>query len=102
MDVNKRIRELMAERGWSEYTLREKSGLGQSTINNIFARNTVPKIATLEPIAAAFGMTLSQFFAEGEEAFPLTPEQRELLDDFSALGAEQKKTILNLIRQMQR
>ena len=48
MDVLQRIRELMEERGWSSYRLAVASGLSQSTIANMFRRNTVPSIPTLE------------------------------------------------------
>lgn len=98
MDVNKRIRELMKKRGWSEYELMQRSGLEQSTLNNIFSRGTVPKIATLERIVTAFGMTLSQFFAEGEEGFPLTQEQKELLEHWSSLDDQRKKALLTLMK----
>ena len=64
MDARMRIRELMGERQWSEYRLALASGLSQSTISNIFKRNTVPSVATLEAICAAFGISLAQFFAE--------------------------------------
>ena len=42
MDAKARIRELMQERGWSEYRLAIASGLSQSTVANIFNRNTTP------------------------------------------------------------
>ena len=49
MDTIKRLRELLIERGWSEYRLMKESGLAQSTISNIFRRNSIPSIPTLEP-----------------------------------------------------
>ena len=66
MDAKARIKELMAERNWSEYRLAIASGLSQSTVANIFNRNTTPSVATLESICAGFGITLAQFFAEGD------------------------------------
>ena len=76
MDAKARIRELMAERKWSEYRLAIASGLSQSTVANIFNRNTTPSVATLESICAGFGITLAQFFAEGEMV-ELTEEQAD-------------------------
>ena len=55
----------MNERGWSEYRLAKESGLSQSTISNLFVRNTLPSIATLEIICKSFGITLAQFFEDG-------------------------------------
>ena len=66
MDVHERLMELLDERGWSEYRLARESGLSDSTIHNIYKRNTSPSIPTLETICKGFGITLSQFFAEGE------------------------------------
>ena len=68
MDTKARITELMIRHGWSEYRLAKESGLSQSTISNMFSRNTMPSISTLEVICDAFGLTLAQFFSEGEQA----------------------------------
>ena len=65
MDAKQRIRELLTELNWSEYRLAIESGLSQSTVANIFNRNTTPSVATLEMICNGFGITLAQFFAEG-------------------------------------
>ena len=77
MDAKAIIKELMEERGWSEYRLAIASGLSQSTVANIFNRNTTPSVATLESICNGFGITLAQFFAEGDMV-ELTEEQKEM------------------------
>lgn len=99
MDAKARIRELMAERNWSEYRLAIASGLSQSTVANIFNRNTTPSVATLESICAGFGITLAQFFAEGDMV-ELTEEQREMFSAWSSLSKDQKKVLSELIRVM--
>lgn len=99
MDAKQRIRELMAQRQWSEYRLAIASGLSQSTIANIFSRNTTPSIATLESICSAFGITLAQFFSEGEMV-ELTPEQREIFSAWSSLSTHQKEALSHLIQVM--
>ena len=57
MDAHQRLRQLLDERGWTEYRLSKKCGLSQSTLANIFRRNTVPSISTLEAICDGFGCT---------------------------------------------
>ncbi len=99
MDAKARIRELMEERNWSEYRLAIASGLSQSTVANIFNRNTTPSVATLESICAGFGITLAQFFAEGEMV-ELTEEQREMFSAWSSLSKEQKDVLRQLILVM--
>ena len=64
MDTYSRLRQLMAERNWTAYRLAKESGLSESTLANIFKRNTVPSIATLEAVCSAFGISLAQFFAD--------------------------------------
>lgn len=91
MDVIQRIDDIMKERGWSYYKLSIESWLSSSTITNIYRRNTVPSITTLEAICNAFGITLSQFFAEEEDFVQLSPEQKEMFDNWLCLSENQKK-----------
>lgn len=99
MDVHARLRQLLQERGWTEYRLSKECGLSQSTIGNIFRRNNVPSIATLETICKGFGITLSQFFAEGEMV-EFTPELKELFDNWVNLTPNQKAAVLQLLKAM--
>ena len=99
MDAKAKIKELMQERGWSEYRLAIASGLSQSTVANIFNRNTTPSVATLEIICNGFGITLAQFFAEGDMV-ELTEEQKEMFAAWSALTREQKDVLAQLILVM--
>ena len=98
MNVHARLKHFMAERGWSEYRLAKESGLSQSTISNLFARNNLPSIPTLEIICKAFGITLAQFFADGNFV-ELTDEQNEFFQRWAALKPEQKRLIDELIDQ---
>ena len=99
MDVLNRLKTLLEERGWSEYRLAQVAGLNQSTITNIYRRNTVPTIATLEAVCHAFGITLSQFFAENDaDLVEVTPELKELLDAWAPLTQEQRKIVLQVAR----
>ena len=101
MDTNERLRRFLNERGWTEYKLAKKSGLSQSTIANIYRRNTVPSIATLEAICNGFGITLSQFFAD-EQMVELTPELKDIFDCWIDLTPNQKDAALQMLRAMNR
>lgn len=96
MDVHERLMELLDERGWSEYRLARESGLSDSTIHNIYKRNTSPSIPTLETICKGFGITLSQFFAEGEMV-EMTPELKALFEGWRPLTPQQKKAVLTVV-----
>jgi len=99
MNVSERIEQLMHQRSWSVYRLSKESGLSQSTLSHVFRKDSEPTISTLETICRAFGITLGEFFADGESV-PLTEEQRDILHKWSLLTAEQKQLILNMIANM--
>ena len=77
----------------------DMSGLSHTTLANVFKRNTVPSIPTLEKICAGFGITLSQFFAE-DALVELTPELKELFDGWVNLSAKQKKAVMVMMDAM--
>ncbi len=95
--VRERIFRLMAERGWSRYELAKRAGLSETTIANLFHRCNAPSIFTLEAITKACGVTMAQFFTEGERPVVLSPEQRALLVKWSVLTQKQRALLLEFI-----
>lgn len=100
MDVLNRIKQLRDKRGWSNYRLAKEANISEGSLNNLFRLNNQPTIPTLEAICAGLGITLSQFFAEGDEAVVLDEEQRELLDIWGTLGQDRKVALLELLKKM--
>ncbi len=94
------IRKNREARGWTEYQLAERSGLPQSTISSWYQKGMTPSFSSLEKICDAFGLTLSQFFADGEARLALTPEQRGMLDKWTRLSPVQQRALLNLMDTM--
>ena len=101
MDTHKRLQTLLDERGWSKYRLSKECGLSESTLANIFCRNTEPSIVTLEAICRGFGITLSQFFAEGEMV-EITSELQDVFENWMLMTPEQKSTLLQLMHLINR
>ena len=99
-DILSAITAYREDRGWTEYQLAERSGLPQSTISSWYRKKMVPTLPSLEKICAAFGINLSQLFAEGEAAVSLTDSQRKLLERWSRLSAEQQAVVFALIDKM--
>ena len=99
MDIHARLRQLLQERGWTEYRLSRECNLAQTTIGNIFLRNTMPFLATLETICEGFGITMSQLFAE-DDVVELSPELREVFDCWVSLTPDQKKAALAMLKAM--
>ena len=99
MDAQGRIKQLMEERDWTDYQLAKESNLSHSTVTNMFNRNNAPTLPTLEAVCKAFGITLAQFFTEGNSP-ELTEEQRILFAKWSTLKDDQKQALLALIDTM--
>lgn len=99
-DVLSAITKYREERGWTEYQLAERSGLPQSTISSWYRKNMIPTIPSLEKICTAFGITLSQLFAEGDSPVSLTTSQQKLLERWSRLREDQQAAIFALIDTM--
>ncbi|MFI3165323.1 MAG: helix-turn-helix transcriptional regulator [Bacillota bacterium] len=68
--VSKRIRELLNERGMTQYQLYRKTGVPQSTISTILSeQEKTSKLLTIAQIAQGFEMGLDEFFAKADFSF---------------------------------
>lgn len=99
MDVLERLHQLLESQGWTTYRLAKNSNLSHATIANIYKRNTIPSVSTLEAICKGFGITLSQFFAEGEMV-ELTPELDAVFRQWVNLTSRQKMAVLEIMKTM--
>lgn len=100
MNVQERLLELMSQRNWTAYKLAKQADLSETTISNMFKREQLPTLYTLGRICDAFGITLSQFFAEGDDPVTLSDEQKELLSNWAALSDKNKEILLYLMKHM--
>lgn len=100
MDTLKRITQLRDERGWSNYRLAKEANISQTTLRNLYNRSTLPSIPTLEAICSGFGISLSQFFAEGDEPVELDAGQKEMLNRWNTLAKDQQEALLELLKKM--
>ena len=99
-DILATITAYRIARNWTEYQLAEYSGLPQSTISSWYRKNIIPTVPSLKKICTAFGITLSQLFADGDEAVSLTESQKKLLERWSRLSQEQQAAVFALIDNM--
>ena len=100
MNVLNKIKMLQQDRGMSMSQLANKAGLTPSTLSALFQRNNQPTIPTLEAICKAFGITISQFFADSNLPVDLTPEQACLLENWNRLSENQKDAVLALLKSI--
>ena len=100
MNVLEKVKQLQNERGWSTYKLAYEAGLTQSTLSNMFARGTCPTVDTLEKICDAFGISLSEFFEQGEGKIHASKEEMNLLNKYRALSEKEKDAINCMINAL--
>lgn len=60
----------------------------------------IPTVPSLEKVCVAFGITLSQLFAERNEPVALTADQQKLLERWTRLTPEQQEVVFALIDKM--
>lgn len=99
-DILATIARYREERNWTEYQLAEKSGLPQSTISSWFRKSMVPTVPSLEKICDAFGITLSQLFAEDGEMCSLTDSQKRILECWSRRTPEQQEALIEFLDRL--
>lgn len=99
MNILDRIKQLSDERGWSNYKLAKEAHISESSLNNLFRLNNQPTISTLESICNGFGITLSQFFSEGNEPVVLNEGQIEMLNIWDTLNQAQKAALLEFLQK---
>ena len=97
MDVLLRLAELKNQYGWSDYRIAKESGLSPNTVSNIYRRNNVPSMTTLEALCDAFGISMAQFFADND-MIEVTPEIKDLVERWFALTEEQKSAIWQILK----
>lgn len=98
--ILERINQLQRERDWSYYQLAKAADIPSTTISSWFQCDRLPNYYAIEKIAAAYGITVSEFFALHGEPVELTEEQRELIDNWSKLSLNQRTALLEFLRTL--
>lgn len=96
MDIVKKIDEIRVQRGWTFYKLAKESGLTQQTFTKWMEGKTTPTISALKSVCDAFGITLSNFFAENN-LVESTPEIKAILDNWNYLTKGEQQSIKLII-----
>ena len=70
---------LCKKRDMSKYRLSQLTGISQSSIGKIIAKESLPTMPTVEKICDALGVTMAQFFAGMDVPVSLSESQQEVL-----------------------
>src|SRR5271169_5432151 len=67
MLIGDRLRQLRESKHWSQGDIEKRTGLLRCYVSRVENGHTVPNIATLEKLAAAFDVPLWKIFYEGDQ-----------------------------------
>ena len=87
------------KRGWTYNRLSEESELNNQTVYNWFSKGTAPTIAAIEQVCRAFGMTLAEFFADGD-LIELSPQVKELHESWALLSQADRASVQSIINSL--
>ena len=80
--IANKIEKLMAERGWNQVDLANKSGIHQGTISNILNEKTTKvQIPNLQKLANAFGITVDELMERPIPKPKIDPDIQRILDE---------------------
>ncbi len=96
--VNERIKQICAEKGWSDYRLAKECGIPSSTVHNILHKVSAPSFGSLLKICSGLGITMAQFFAEDGGVIDLTGEQKEILELYNHLSFHNREIAIAYLR----
>ncbi|MEZ5893294.1 MAG: helix-turn-helix transcriptional regulator [Parvularculaceae bacterium] len=66
--MENRLKELRAERGWSQGDLAEKLDVSRQTVNSLERGKYDPSLPLAFKIAGLFGLSIEEIFTPGEGA----------------------------------
>lgn len=99
MEVIERIEELRTMRGWTINRLATEAMIPASSLASMYERNTPPKIETLKNLCDAFGITLAQFFSEGESYETVSKDEKLLLELYRSLSTQKQRALFTLLSE---
>ena len=73
--------------------------LTQSTLANMYARNTLPSLTTLISICNGLGITPSEFFCENDKDMKLVYDEKFLVL-YNKLTKKEKDAVLSLMENL--
>ena len=99
IDVVKRINELLAQKGWSDYELSKQTNISTNTIYAWNKTGAIPSLTNIVKVCEVLGITLGQFFC-GTKNFR-APDEEKILREWFSLSELEKETIRRMIETFQ-
>ena len=109
MNLGVSIRKIRLAKGISQGEMQKRTGILRSYLSRVENGHTVPSFATLQRLAGAMDVTLSDFFAldgaplsSDGAGGPAASYLRELRSLLPQLSPDQRQQLLETVKQMAR
>lgn len=99
--IGKRVRELRAERGFSQEQLALEAEITAAYLSQIERDERNPTVRMIAKLCAVLDVSLSEFFAPEEyEREPVDPICTQIVHRLKGCSEEEKTAVLELIEQV--
>lgn len=89
--IIEKLQKILDQRGWTYYRLSKESGIPMSSVCNIFRSRYQPSFSTLSRLCDGLGITMAEFFSDGETDLP--EDKARLLHLYDSLSSHQKELL---------
>lgn len=113
MNLGEAIKNIRTAKGLSQGEMQKRTGILRSYLSRVENGHTVPSLATLQRLASAMGVALSDFFSpngQTAEGVPATPAPAandpasqyltELKTLLPQLTSQQRDQLLDMVKDM--
>jgi len=97
IDIKSRVKYFMDLKNLNNNQLAIKSELNPSVISSLFTRSSEPEITTLFSICKGLNITMSEFFADGNE-YQLTERQKTFIYLFNQLSEYKQDLAISVMK----
>jgi transcriptional regulator with XRE-family HTH domain len=100
MDIAKRLKQIREAKGLTAKEVISAVDMGAAMYSRIENGKTEPSLSTLEKIAKALGVSLSDFFATEDAIADVNSYDGSLMEKvktIEALSDEEKKTVFSIV-----
>lgn len=98
MNLSAKFKELRLSKELSVYKLSKLSDVSENYIHRVEKGKTQPSVAMLDKLLVCLGVTLSEFFNDGQAVIYPTEFERNLLESVRVLTAEKASAVLEITK----
>jgi len=100
MDLGEQVKRIRTAKGLSKKEVLNISGLDKAQFSRIETGKTEPSLSTLEKIAKALGISISELFATTDEIKEVNSHDKTVMEKVSlieSLNDDEKNTIYSML-----